>query len=66
MQKKKKLFYYKKLRLINDYQYESEKEKKEERGQQISKMPDKKERPKKSTKDDWIKLANGLMKKKQT
>ena len=66
MQKNKKLFYYKKLRLINDYQYESEKEKKEERGQQISKMPDKKEQPKKSTKDDWIKLANGLMKKKQT
>ena len=29
-------------------------------------MPDKKEPPKKSTKDDWIKLANGLMKKKQT
>ena len=66
MQKNKTLFYYKKLRLINDYQYESEKEKKEERGQQISKMPDKKEPPKKSTKDDWIKLANGLMKKKQT
>ena len=46
MQKNKKLFYYKKLRFINHYQYESEKEKKEERGQQISKMPDKKERPK--------------------
>ena len=40
--KDKKLLYCKKLRLIDDYQYESEEEEKE---QQISKKPDKKEPP---------------------
>ena len=46
--KDKKPFYYKKLRLTDDYQYESV----EEREQQTSKKPDKKELPKKPTKDD--------------
>ena len=46
--KDKKYFYYKKLRLTDDYQFESE----EEREQQTSKKPDKKELPKKPTKDD--------------
>ena len=45
---KKKLFYYEKLRLTDDYQYESEEEKKEEKEQQTSK----KEPLKKPTKDD--------------
>ena len=36
---KQKLFYYKKLRLTDDYQYESEEE---EKGQQASKRPDQK------------------------
>ena len=40
--KDKKLLYCKKLRLNDDYQYESEEEEKE---QQISKKPDKKEPP---------------------
>ena len=40
--KSKKLFYYKKLRLTDNYQYDSEEEKKEEKEQQISKKPDKK------------------------
>ena len=46
--KDKKYFYYKKLRLTDNYQFESE----EEREQQTSKKPDKKELPKKPTKDD--------------
>ena len=51
--KNKKLFYYKKLRLTDDYQYESEEErKKEEKEQQTSKKPDKKEPSKNPTKDD--------------
>ena len=52
--KDKKLLYYKKLRLTDDYQYKSEEDEKE--NQQISKKSDIKEPPKKSTKDDWIKF----------
>ena len=44
--------YYRKLRLTDDYQYESEKEEEEEEKQQTSKKPDKKEPRKKSTKDN--------------
>ena len=42
--KNKKVFYYKKLRLTDDYRYESEKEQEEEeeKEQQTSKMSDKK------------------------
>ena len=54
--KNKKPFYYKKLRLTDDYQYQSEEEEKEEKEQQTSKKPDKKEPLKKSTKNDWIKF----------
>ena len=46
--KNQKKFYYEKLRLTNDYQYESEEEKKEEKEQKTSK----KEPLKKPTKDD--------------
>ena len=48
--KNKNLFYYKKLRLTDDYQYEPEEEKEEEK-QETSKKSDKKEPPQKSTKD---------------
>ena len=48
MQKKEKKIGYKKLRLADDYQYESE----EEEQQQTSKKLDKKEPLKKPTKDD--------------
>ena len=48
---KQKRFYYKKLRLTDDYQYESEEEKKE---QQTSEKLNKKEPLKKSTKYNWI------------
>ena len=40
--KNKKLFYHKKLRLTDDYQYESKEEEEEEEKQQTSKRPDKK------------------------
>ena len=53
--KNKKVFYYKKLRLTDDYQYESEEEEEEEeeeKEQQTSKMSDKKEPLKKPTKDN--------------
>ena len=46
--KNKKAFYLEKLRLTDDYQYESEEEKEEEKEQQTSK----KEPPKKPAKDD--------------
>ena len=52
--KDKKIFYYKKLRLTDDYQYESEEE--EEKQQQTSKKPDKKEPLKKPTKDNVSKF----------
>ena len=55
----KKLFYYKKLRLTDNYQYESEEE------QQTSKKFDKNEPPKKPTKDNWINF-NEWVNKKET
>ena len=48
MTKDTKKFDYKKLRLSDDYQYESE----EETEQQTSRKPDKNESPKKPTKTD--------------
>ena len=63
--KDKKRLYYKKMRLTNDYQLESEEVKKEEKKKQISKKPDKKEPPKKLTKDDWIEF-NEWVNKKET
>ena len=63
--KDKKPLYFKKLRLTNDYQYEFEEEKMEEKEQQISKMPDKKEPLKKSTKDDWIKFNEWVNEKEK-
>ena len=53
------------MRLTNDYQYEFEEEKMEEKEQQISKMPDKKEPLKKSTKDDWIKFNEWVNEKEK-
>ena len=50
--KNKNVFYYKTLRLADDYQYESDEEKEEEQ-QQSSKTPDKTEPRKKPTKDDF-------------
>ena len=52
---------YKKLRLTDDYQYESEKEKE----QQTSKESDKKETPKKQTKTDLSKINKWVKKKKR-
>ena len=62
--KNKKLFYYKILRLTDDYQYEPEEEegKKE---QQTGKKPDKKDAPKKPTKDNASKL-NKWVNEKET
>ena len=57
----RKKFNYKKLRLTDDYQYESE----EEREQQTSRKPDKKERPKKTTKNDLNKFNKCVIKKKK-
>ena len=57
----RKNFNYKKLRLTDYYQYESE----EEREQETSKNPDKKELPKKTTKDDLRKF-NEWVNKKET
>ena len=59
--KNKKVFYYEKLRLTDDYQYESEEEKKEEKEQQTSK----KEPLKKPTKDD-VSNFNEWVNKKET
>ena len=59
--KNKKVFYYEKLRLTDDYQYESEEEKKEQKEQQTSK----KEPLKKSTKDD-VNNSNEWVNKKET
>ena len=56
-----KKFHYKKLNLNNDYQYEFEGEEQ----QQTSKKPDKKELPKKPTKDDSRKF-NEWVNKKET
>ena len=53
--KGKNKFYYTKLRLTNDYLYESEEEEEEK---QADKIPDKKEPPKKSTKSDAKELMN--------
>ena len=53
------------MRLIDDYQYESEEEEKEEKEQQTSKKTDEKQLPKKPTKDDWIKF-NEWVNKKET
>ena len=61
--KNKKNYYYKKLRLTNDYQYESEEEKKEEEEQQISKKLDKKEPPKKLARVDVNKFNEWVNKK---
>ena len=52
---------YKKLRLTDDYQYESE----EEKEQHTSKEPDKKETPKKQTKSDLSKINKWVKKKKK-
>ena len=53
IKKNKKLFYYKKLRLIDDYQYESEEEE-----QQTSKKPDKMgEQPDELKLPKWIKVS---------
>ena len=59
--KDKKFFYYKKVRLTDDYQYVSE----EEQQQQTSKNLDKKELPKKPTKDDLSEF-NEWVNKKET
>ena len=47
------------MRLTDDYQYVSEEE------QQISKNSDKKELPKKLTKDDWIKFNEWIKEKEK-
>ena len=60
--KDKTNFYYKKLGLTDDYQYESEEEDKE---QQASKRLDKKKPPKKQTKDELRKF-NEWVNKKET
>ena len=60
--KDKKLLYYKKLRLTEDYQHESEEEEKEQR---ISKKPDEKEPLKNPAKDDVSKF-NEWVNKKET
>ena len=67
MQKTKKLFYYKKLRLADDYQYKSEEEEEEEeeKEQQTSKKPDKNEPLKKSAKDYWIKFNEWVNEKER-
>ena len=57
----RKILTTRKLILTDDYQYESE----EEREQQTSKKPDKKELPKKPTKDDLKKFNEWLIKKKE-
>ena len=59
--KNKKAFYYEKLRLTDDYQYEFEEEEKEEKEQRTSK----KGPLKKPTKDD-VSNFNELVKKKKT
>ena len=56
--RERKNFNHKKLRFTDDYQYES----KEEREQQTSKKPDKKELPKKRTKDDLRKFNEWINK----
>ena len=53
------------MRLTDNYQCESQKEK-EEKEKQISKKPDKKQRLKKPTKDNVINLMNRLVKMKET
>ena len=52
------------MRLTDDYQYQSEGEK-EEKEQQTSKKPDKKEPLKKLTKDDWIKFNEWVNEKER-
>ena len=60
--KNKKVFYYEKLRLTDDYQYESEEEEKE---LQTSKKPDKKEPLKKPAKDNASKFNERANEKKR-
>ena len=60
--KNKKLFYYKILRLTDNYQHESEEEEEEE---ETSKIPDKKQPPKNQQKAIRENLMNGLVEKKQ-
>ena len=62
MDRKDKKFNYTKLRLTDDYQYESENKEKQE---QISKKSNKKEPPKKPKKTD-VKELNELIIKKET
>ena len=59
--KNKKVFYYEKLRLTDDYQYESEEEEKEEKEQQTSKI----EPLKKPTKED-VSNFNEWVNRKET
>ena len=66
--KNKKVFYYKKLRLTDDYRYESEEEEEEEeeeKEQQTSKKPDK-ERPSKKPKKDNGSNFNKWVNEKET
>ena len=51
------------MRLADDYQYEPEEEKEEEEQQQTSKNLDKKEPPKKPTKDDLSRFSEWVNKK---
>ena len=62
--KDKKLLYYKKLRVTDDYQYESEEEEEEEK-QQTSKKHDKKELPKRPIKNDVSKFNEWVNKKER-
>ena len=65
--KDKKLLYYQKLRLTDNYHHESgeEEEEKEEKEHQTSKKSDKKEPLWKLTKDDWIKFNEWVNEKER-
>ena len=66
--KDKKLLYYQKLRLTDNYHHESGEEEKEEKEQQTSKKLAKKEPPKKPTEDnasEFNKLVNEKERHKQ-
>ena len=60
--KNKKVFYYEKLRLTDDYQYESEEKKKNKKNNRLVKKNDLKDQQKMMR----IILMNGLINKKQT
>ena len=62
--KNKKYFYYKKLGLTDDYQYESEEGEKEEK-EQTGKKLDKRESLNKSAKDDWPKFKEWVSEKEK-